>query len=283
MTSTRTGTRIPIPILAYHSVGDHPRDGTMRWSVSPADFEEQMAVIAERGLQALTVAQYAAALRGETALPHHPVLVTFDDGFADLATTALPVLQRYRLVATAFLVSAWVGRRSPDADPVLAWEQVHELRAHGIQIASHGNSHRALDCLPAADAEREARLSRQMLADGLGEEIVSFAYPYGYSSSRVRRAVRAAGYSSACGVKNALSHQGDDLFALARVLVTRDMGAVRIGRLLDGEGAPLSWPGERLLTRGWRAYRRTRYLVDGTLRRSGVTTSAATASQGREY
>jgi peptidoglycan/xylan/chitin deacetylase (PgdA/CDA1 family) len=280
MTSIRTGT--PIPILGYHSVGDLPRDGTMRWSVSPGDFEEQMAVIAERGLQALTVARYAAALRGEAALPQKPVLVTFDDGFADLATTALPVLQRYRLVATAFLVSAWVGARSPHADPVLDWEQVHELRAHGIQIGSHGHSHRALDCLPAADAEREARLSRQVLAEGLGEEVVSFAYPYGYHSSRVRGAVHAAGYSSACGVKNALSHQGDDLFALARVLVTRDMGAARIGRLLDGEGAPLSWPGERLLTRGWRAYRRGRYLVDGPLRRLRVAASAATAGQGRK-
>jgi peptidoglycan/xylan/chitin deacetylase (PgdA/CDA1 family) len=281
MTSTRAVT--PIPILAYHSVGDRARDGTMRWSVSPGDFDEEMAVIAERGRQALTVAQYAAALRGEAALPHQPVLVTFDDGFADLATTALPVLQRYRLVATAFLVSAWIGTRSPDGGPVLDWEQIHELRAHGIQIASHSHSHRALDCLPAADAEREARLSRQMLADGLGDEVVSFAYPYGYNSSRVRRAVRAAGYSSACGVKNALSHPGDDLFALARVLVTREMGAVGVGRLLDGGGAPLSWPGERLLTRGWRAYRRGRYLVDGTVRRFRVATSAAAASQGRKH
>jgi peptidoglycan/xylan/chitin deacetylase (PgdA/CDA1 family) len=278
---TPTGTVTPIPILAYHSVGDRPRDGTMRWSVSPGDFGEQMAVIAARGRQALTVARYAAALRGQATLPRDPVLVTFDDGFADLATTALPVLQRYRLVATAFLVSAWLGTRAPDGGAVLDWEQVHELRARGIQIGCHGHSHRALDCLPAAEAERELRLSRELLANGLGEEVVSFAYPHGYHSARVRGAVQAAGYSSACGVKNALSHQGDDLFALARVLVTRDMSAERIGRLLDGEGAPLSWAGERLRTRGWRAYRRTRYLVDDRLRRFRVSTSAATASQGR--
>jgi peptidoglycan/xylan/chitin deacetylase (PgdA/CDA1 family) len=248
----------PVPILAYHSIGDRPRDGTMRWSVSPGDFEEQMAALAERGRQALTVAQYAAALRGQAAPAAGAVVVTFDDGFADLATTALPVLRRYRLVATAFLVSSWVGGRAPDAGPVLDWEQVRELRAGGVQIGSHGHSHRALDCLPPADAEREVRLSRQVLADGLGEEVVSFAYPYGDNSARLRRAVRAAGYSSACGVKNALSHEADDLFALARVLVTRDTGAARIARLLDGEGAPLSWRGERLRTRGWRAYRRMR-------------------------
>jgi len=279
MTPVRGGA--PVPILAYHSIGDLPRDGAIRWSVAPGDFDEQMAVIAERGRQALTVAQYAAALRGGAALPPDPVLLTFDDGFADLATTALPVLQRYRLVATAFLVSAWVGARAPDAGPVLDWEQLRQLRACGVQIGSHGHSHRALDCLPPAEAECEVRLSRQVLADGLGEDVVSFAYPYGYSSPRVRRAVRAAGYSSACGVKNALSHQGDDLFALARVLVTRDTGAASIARLLDGEGAPLSWPGERLRTRGWRAYRRTRYLVGGRLRQLAGATPAPSANQGR--
>jgi peptidoglycan/xylan/chitin deacetylase (PgdA/CDA1 family) len=253
----------PIPILAYHSIGDRPRDGTMRWSVSPGDFDEQMVAIAESGRQALTVARYAAALRSGAELPPDPVLVTFDDGYADLATAALPVLQRYRLVATAFLVSAWLGGRAPDAGPVLTWEQVRELHAHGVQIGSHGHSHRPLDCLPYAEAEHEVRSSREVLADGLGEEVVSFAYPYGYSSPRVRRAVQAAGYSSACGVKNALSHEDDDLFSLARVLVTRDTGAVRVARLLAGEDAPLSWPGERLRTRGWRTYRRARYLVGG--------------------
>jgi peptidoglycan/xylan/chitin deacetylase (PgdA/CDA1 family) len=265
MSPTRGGTSVPI--LAYHSIGDRPRDGTMRWSVSPGDFEEQMAMLAERGRQALTVTQYAGALRGEAALPPDPVVVTFDDGFADLATTALPVLQRYRLVATAFLISAWVGGRAPDAGPVLDWEQIRELRARSIQIGSHSHSHRALDCLPAADAEREVRLSKQVLEDGLGEEVVSFAYPYGYSS--------------ACGVKNALSHEGDDLFALARMLVTRGTGAAGIAQLLDGEGAPLSWHGERLRTRGWRAYRRTRYLVNGRLRQLRGATSGPAANEGR--
>jgi peptidoglycan/xylan/chitin deacetylase (PgdA/CDA1 family) len=256
----------PVPILAYHSIGDQPRNGTMRWSVSAGDLDEQLAMIVERGRHALTVAQYAAALRGEAALPPDPVLVTFDDGFADLATTALPVLDRYRVVATAFVISGRVGTRTADGDPALSWEQLHDLRAFGVQVGSHGHSHRALDCLPPPEVEHELRWSKRLLEEGLGEEVVSFAYPYGYLSSRVRDAVRAAGYSSACGVKNALSHQADDPFALARVLVERDTGAARVARLLDGAGAPLSWPGERLRTRGWRAYRRARRLLDDRVR-----------------
>jgi peptidoglycan/xylan/chitin deacetylase (PgdA/CDA1 family) len=250
-----------IPILAYHSIGDQRRDGTTRWSVSPGDFDEQMALIAERGCHALTVARYAAALRGEAELPPGPVLVTIDDGFTDLATTALPVLERYGIVATAFVISSRIGARGCSPDAALSWEQLHELRAHGLQIGSHGHSHRALDCLPPREAEDEVRSSKRRLEEGLGTEVVSFAYPHGYSSARVRRAVQAAGYSSACAVKNALSHRDDDLFALARVLIERDTGVARIARLLDGEGAPRSWHGERLRTRGWRTYRRARQLL----------------------
>jgi peptidoglycan/xylan/chitin deacetylase (PgdA/CDA1 family) len=275
MTPARTGA--PVPILAYHSIGDQARDGTMRWSVSAGDLDEQMAMVAERGRHALTVAQYAAALRGEAALPPDPVLVTFDDGFADLATTALPVLRRYRVAATAFLISGRIGTRVADAGPALDWDQLHELRAYGFQIGSHSHSHRALDCLPPREVEREVRWSKRLLEEGLDEEVVSFAYPYGYLSARVRHAVRAAGYSSACGVKNALSHQHDDPFALARVLVERDTGAAGIARLLDGAGAPLSWRGERLRSRGWRAFRRARRLLDD---RAGRRTEAPSA-EGR--
>jgi peptidoglycan/xylan/chitin deacetylase (PgdA/CDA1 family) len=277
--AARSGTSVPI--LTYHSIGDRPRDGTMRWTVSPSDFVEQMSLIAELGRNTLTVEQYAAALRGVATLPRDPVLVTFDDGFDDLATTALGVLERYRIVATAFVVSGWVGAKAADGGPVLDWGQLRELRAHGVQIGSHSHSHRDLDCLPPSQVMHEVRSSKRLLEEGLRDEVVSFAYPYGYTSPLVRRTVRGAGYSSACGVKNALSHEDDDLFALARVLVMRDTGAERIARLLDGKGAPLSWSGERLRTRGWRAYRRARHLAQGGLRWLVGASSAPTATARR--
>jgi hypothetical protein len=96
--------------------------------------------------------------------------------------------------------------------------------------------------------------------------VTSFAYPYGYHSRAVRRAVVDAGYTSACAVKNALSHPDDDVFAIARVLVERTTGVAGIDDLLEGRGWPMSWRGERLRTRGWRAYRRVRHVLDGARR-----------------
>jgi peptidoglycan/xylan/chitin deacetylase (PgdA/CDA1 family) len=251
-----------VPVLGYHSISDEGRDGTLRWSVSPGDFDEQMALIRERGHIPLTVSRYAAVLRGQALLPPRPVLITFDDGFADLAETALPVLLRYGLTATAYVITSRLGvTPSPGSDPALDWDGLRELRAHGMEIGSHSRTHHALDCLRPRELHPEIARSRRELEDGLQAPVWTFAYPYGYHSPAVRRAVQEAGYSSACGVKNALSHEEDDVFAIARVLIERDTGTAGLDTLLDGHGWPLAWRGEHLRTRGWRAYRRVRQFV----------------------
>jgi peptidoglycan/xylan/chitin deacetylase (PgdA/CDA1 family) len=254
--------RTSVPVLGYHSISDERRDGTLRWSVSPSDFDEQMALLAARGRTPLTVSGYAAVLRGAVSLPPRPVLVTFDDGFADLATAALPVLQRHGITATAYVITSRLSAApSRDSEPTLDMDQLAELRANNVEVGSHGHTHRALDCLSHAEAVREVRLSKLVLEDTLQHQVSSFAYPYGYHTSAVRRHVAAAGYTSACGVKNALSHPADDVFAIARVLVQRDMGTAALEALLDDHGWSLAWRGEHLRTRGWRAYRRARHLV----------------------
>lgn len=253
-----------VPVLCYHSIGDARRDGTLRWSVSPGDFDEQMALLRQRNRTPLTVSEYAGLLRQDAATPPRPVLVTFDDGYADLATAGLPILARYGILATAYVITSRVGTRA--ADPSLDWDQLADLRRNGFEIGSHSHTHQALDCLRPAWLPEEVAASKRVLEDGLRARVHTFAYPYGYHSRAVRRAVRAAGYTSACAVKNALSHPGDDVFAIARVLVERDTGAAGIDALLDGTGAELAWPGERLRTRGFRAYRRARHALHAAQR-----------------
>jgi peptidoglycan/xylan/chitin deacetylase (PgdA/CDA1 family) len=271
----RSQPRPIVPVLAYHSISDERRDGTLRWSVSPGDFDEQMALLASRGRTALTVSGYAAVLGCDVPPPARPVLVTFDDGFADLATTALPTLRRYGITATAYVITSALGTaRSGEAGPALDWDQLEQLRANGVEVGSHSHTHRPLDCLSAVEVFREVNLSKQVLEGGLREPVSSFAYPYGYHSWSVRQQVQAAGYTSACGVKNALSHPDDDVFAIARVLVQRDMGTPAIEALLDHRGWPIAWRGERLRTRGWRTWRRARHLLSSARARGGRPVAA---------
>lgn len=254
-----------IPILCYHSISDEPRDGALRWSVSPGLFDEQMSLLRDRGHTTLTVRAYSEALRGGLPMPPRPVLITFDDGFADLATTALPILQRYGLTATAYVITGRIGTRPErGGDPMLDWDQVAALRDAGIDVGSHSHTHRELDTLSRAEVRREVGYSKLLLEDKLAAPVSSFAYPYGYHSAAVVRQVRDARYECACAVKNALSHKRDDTFALARVLMHRDMGVKTLEALLDGHGAPPAWRGERPTTRVWRLVRRGRRLVART-------------------
>jgi peptidoglycan/xylan/chitin deacetylase (PgdA/CDA1 family) len=262
----------PIPILLYHSLSDEATASYRPWAVRPRAFVEQMEFLAAAGYTTLTVSGLVAALDGQpSALPEKPLVLTFDDGFADLHSVALPILDRLGLRATAYLVSDGIGGTSGwlDADgegerPLLAWTQVRELHAHGIEIGSHSRTHRQLDILGSAEATDEIRGSQAVIEDALGAAVTSFAYPHGYHSSAVKRVVRAAGFTSACGVKHALSHARDDRWGLGRVIVYSDTSLEQFASWVRGEGLPSSWRRERPQTIAWRWTRRARArLVSG--------------------
>ena len=103
--------------------------------------------------------------------------------------------------------------------------------------------------------------SRARLQDRTGLPIASFAYPHGYSDARVRRVVREAGFTSACSVKNALSPPHDRPYTLARLMLMSTTTDADLDGWLAGRGVPVGQADERLLTVGWRWYRRARARV----------------------
>ena len=103
----------------------------------------------------------------------------------------------------------------------------------------------------------ELRVGRQLLEDCLGAPVRSLAYPFGYSTPRVRRAVREAGYLCAASVKNVRASTSDDLFALPRLTIRRSTGPVTFASIMAGGDKPI-FRRDRLLTAGWAAVRGSR-------------------------
>jgi peptidoglycan/xylan/chitin deacetylase (PgdA/CDA1 family) len=261
----RTESLPGVPILLYHSVSETATPAYRPFAIDPETFALQMDVLIASGRTALTVGQYVSLLRSGAELPERPVVLTFDDGFRDFREFALPVLAVRELRATLYLVSVYIEEKARwleglgEGDrELLGWKELCECQAYGIELGSHGHSHSELDTLPLVEAQEEIVLSKHILEESLGTEIGTFAYPHGYHDRRLRAAVIAAGYTSACAVKNAVSPFGDDPFALARITVTSDLSLDRFCDLLDGRGVPRAWQRERLATRAWRIYRRTR-------------------------
>ncbi|PKK13304.1 polysaccharide deacetylase family protein [Thermomonospora sp. CIF 1] len=252
--------RPPVPVLMYHSVSARPARATRRLSVDPGAFAEQMALLVERGFVAVPV----SALAGDPArLPAKAVAITFDDGYADFHEQALPVLQRLGLTATVFVTTGWLADAGAEAagrplDRTLSWSQVREAAECGIEIGGHSHSHPQLDQLPDAALAHELTCSKALLEDRLGRPVTTMAYPYGYSSARVRRAVARAGYASACAVANRLPRR-EDVFATPRLTVSRGMGIDAFAKVVEGGALLRTYAFDRMLTKGYAVVRRLRY------------------------
>lgn len=241
-----------IPVLLYHSVSDAPSETIVDFNVTPSEFERQIAQVAQSGRRPLAFSELGALLAaGDAEALRNVVCVTFDDGWADNIEAA-EALARHDVPATVFVTSDFIGR--PD---FVNREQLTALAsAPGVEIGAHSVTHPRLDELGSTEIELELTQSRRELEGVIGAPVTTFAYPHGNYDKRVLAAVRGAGYAAAAAVKNALSHPGDDPYAVARWTITSSSDTAEVERLLNGEGAPVAWQGERLRTRGYRTWRR---------------------------
>lgn len=232
-----------VPILMYHSLSCSSNARFKQFAVPPTRFAEQIAYLYDHKYTPITVTQLMQARsQNENALPERPVVLTFDDGLADFLT-ALPVLQRYHFpatlyIATAFIggTSCWLERERESWRPMLTWQQVSEVSASGIECGAHTHSHPQLDTLTVARAKEEIERSKKLLEDHLGQEVLSFAYPFGYFTTRIRQLVREAGFHSSCAVRHAMSVENDNPFSLARLMVSGGMNQEEFAALLTGHG-----------------------------------------------
>ncbi len=198
-----------VPILMYHSISEHASPKFKPFAVPPALFAEHMAYLHRHAYTPITVTRFVRVrLKSPSALPERPVILTFDDGFADFFTGAFPVLTRYGFPATLYITTAfidstsrWMQHEGEGTRSMLTWRQLIEISAAGVECGGHTHRHPQLDTLPLAKAREEIQLSKRLLEDRLSQEVCSFAYPYGYHSAAIKRLVQEAGYTSACAVK----------------------------------------------------------------------------------
>ncbi len=203
-------------VLMYHSVAPDPAD-PYRVTVHPDRFARQMAWLARRGLRGVAVRDLLAARppgpdgpaghgsRAAGATGPGLVGLTFDDGYADFAEHALPVLRRYGFGATVFAIAGRLGGENewdPEGPrkPLLTGAQLGQLASSGVEIGSHGMRHVRLPGTTEADLRSETAVSRRVLREITGQDVPGFCYPYGDLDARVERSVREAGYGYACAI-----------------------------------------------------------------------------------
>lgn len=254
-----------IPILLYHSVNDDPPPGFKPWAVSRALFEAHLDKLIELNVVGLSIAQLMELIRTGSPVPKRVAVLTFDDGFADFAANAWPLLKARGLPATLYVTAGALGGRSKWLEPIgagqlpmLGQAEILALALNGVEIGAHSMTHPQLDCIGREQARNEIIESKLVLETILGRPVDSFAYPHGYHDRAIKKMVADAGYTSAAAVRNALSHSQDDRYALARFTVMSDCTVEQLEGVLDGSLASRAKPEERWQTIAWRQVRRFR-------------------------
>jgi peptidoglycan/xylan/chitin deacetylase (PgdA/CDA1 family) len=173
-----------VPILMYHSISDnlfgmsHPY---FHINTLPGVFSEQMRWLRNSGYRTIGLNETLGGLqRGEDL--SKTIVITFDDGYRDFYTDALPVLKQCGFTATIFLATDRI-RSTPEriagAD-YLTWSDVRELHAEGICFGSHTVTHPDLRSLGPDQLEYELGHSKEIIEDHLGVPIESFSHPFGF-------------------------------------------------------------------------------------------------------
>jgi len=203
--------RYTVPILMYHYVSEG--DGTL--FVKPDIFERQMKYLRDHRYNVISMDELVDGLRSGRRFAHNTVAVTFDDGRRDNYQYAFPVLQKYGIPATIYVITGWMGQ-----GVYLTWDQIREMAADGIDFGAHTRHH---VYLPDADTETirvEVEGSRQDLLEQAGRLPRHFCYPSGGFTPQAKEIVRAAGYDSAATTNRGYDRHNVDLYELNRVKVT---------------------------------------------------------------
>lgn len=201
-----------VSVLCYHSVSASAHDT----AVTPAALESHLALLVKRGYIFVSLQDIAAWTKGERVLPRKAVALTFDDGYADFESAALPVLKRYAAPAAVFVIGepAAAAYRT-DEQPFLSVDALERLRQDPlVEVGYHSRTHPNLAKL--ADRELVGEVTPLWPAK-------FFAYPGGGHSPAAAAAVRTAGYQAAFTIRPVPVEKGMNLYLLPRTVVLKNM------------------------------------------------------------
>lgn len=230
------------PILMYHHIRPVPpaTDPLRGLSVDPATFARQMRLLKRLGYQGLSMRDLQPYLTSEhgrepNAIPRRVFGITFDDGYSNVLTNAMPVLNELGFTATCYFVAGRLGGEN-DWDAHLPTERARLMyreelltwMRHGHEVGSHTVDHVSLPDVSAQAAAQQIVDAKRRLEDICNVRVASFCYPYGNVNRQVRDLVERAGYGNATTTRRGRVSAHDDPFMLARITVAAGVGPYRL-------------------------------------------------------
>lgn len=211
--------QLHVPILMYHYISDPPAGaGDLRrdLSVSPDRFREQLQYLRERGYHTITLNDLARSLTVGAPLPANPIILTFDDGYADAFINAFHLLKQFDYSGTFFLMTARIDANDPAH---LSWAEVEEMHAAGMSFEPHSYNHPDMTGRGYDFLVFQILASKEAIEARTGETCRFFAYPAGRYDQFVIDVLRSAHFWGAVLTEQGATHPTDGLFTLRRVRI----------------------------------------------------------------
>jgi peptidoglycan/xylan/chitin deacetylase (PgdA/CDA1 family) len=228
----------PVPIVMYHVIAAAPPGAAYAdlW-VSPHEFARQIAALAHAGYHATTLDAVWRAWHGHGAMPLHPIVLSFDDGYQSQSTHARRALDHLAWPGVLNLAVRDVGIAGG-----LSRGEVRAMMRDGWEIDAHTLTHVDLTTVDSARLAHEVAGSRAWLHRAFGVPVDFFCYPAGRYDAAVEAAVHAAGYRGATTTNAGIASHESDPFAMPRVRVTPEMTAADLVAVLHQLGATSARP-----------------------------------------
>lgn len=208
---------LKVPILMYHYVSEPP-DGSDKYrrdlSVTPEDFEQQLAYLAENGFETVDLYDLSLAIASKKELPEKPVVITLDDGYVDNYENAFPILQSQGMKATFFIVTEFIDE---GREGYLNWEMVEEMAGAGMRIESHSKTHPDLSIAERDYVIYEALGSQETIAAHIGYTPRYFCYPGGRYDEETMAIIEELGFWGALTTADGTWHGFDNRFEWSRI------------------------------------------------------------------
>ncbi|MHA1395471.1 MAG: polysaccharide deacetylase family protein [Promethearchaeota archaeon] len=205
-----------VRILTYHGIEKFPQNS---YSVSLDNFKKQMGYL-KKNYNIISLLQYSKGLIKKNSFPENTVVITFDDGLKNFYSEAYPILKKYNLPATCFLITSKLNKNYGN---YMSWNEIEKISKDGIiTIGSHSCSHRSLPSLNEFEQKNEIGGSKSILEDRLGLNINFFSYPWGTFrdfNEKTKRLLSKYNYKLAFTSINGVNFTRNNRFALRRTKI----------------------------------------------------------------
>jgi peptidoglycan/xylan/chitin deacetylase (PgdA/CDA1 family) len=201
-----------VPILTYHQVNDIDQNS---YTLTVEQFDAQMKYLYESGYNVITPNELLDAWESNSPSPDNPVIITFDDAHIDIYKNVFPILQKYRMRATFFVVTDYINLY-PN---YITWDQAREMQASGwADIESHTLNHKILTEISSRDKVWDQLYgSKQAIEWYLKKPVNFIAYPAGKYTVEAEKVSKEAGYRAGFIADYGLAQKDPQRYVLTRI------------------------------------------------------------------